>query len=124
MYYKWVHVFTITSLYCMGCLNIITTYYAYNKLFTGPCDPTPTSPNDAVAGFCLTLPGKTLYLKALLAAKKFRNRGNKEGALAAFYQLEEEGLGTVLIVGDSASKTAQVLLPGFISGFCSRAANA
>lgn len=37
----------------------------------GPCDLTPTSPNDAVAGFCLTLSGKTLYLKALLAAKSF-----------------------------------------------------
>ena len=76
-------------------------------MLTGPSDPTPTSPNDAVAGFCLTLPGRTLYLKALLAAKKFRNRGNK-GAIAAFYQLEEEGLGKIFIVGGSASKTAQV----------------
>ena len=73
----------------------------------GPSNPTPTS-IDAVAGLCLTLPGRTLHLKALLAAKKFRNRGNKDGALAAFYQLEEEGLGKVFIVGGSASKTAQV----------------
>ena len=28
--------------------------------------------------------------------KKFRKRGNKEGALAAFYQLEEDGLGKLL----------------------------
>lgn len=28
--------------------------------------------------------------------KKFRKRGNKEGALTAFYQLEEDGLGKLL----------------------------
>ncbi len=30
------------------------------------------------------LPGKTLYLTHLLALKKFRKRGNKDGALRAF----------------------------------------
>lgn len=65
--------------------------------------------DDATAAFCLTLPGKKLHLTPLLAAKKFRARGNKEGALRAFYQLEEEGLGKVLIVG-GGSKATQVLL--------------
>jgi len=32
---------------------------------------------------------------------KFRKRGNKEGALAAFYQLEEDGLGKLLEVQGS-----------------------
>ena len=45
------------------------------------------------ARFCLLLPGNTLYLNHLLALKKFRKRGNKEGVLAVFYRLEEEGLG-------------------------------
>lgn len=52
---------------------------------------------DATTGYCLTLPGKILYLTPLLTAKKFRSRGNKEGALRAFYKIEEEGLGTVSI---------------------------
>jgi len=33
------------------------------------------------AGFCLTLPGRTLYLTPLLALKKFRKKGNKDGAV-------------------------------------------
>ena len=56
----------------------------------------PTSQGDETAGFCLCLPGKTLYLTPLLALKKFRKKGNKDGAVRAFYQLQEEGLGKVL----------------------------
>ena len=41
------------------------------------------------------MPGKTLYLSALLAAKKFRNRGNKPAALGAFHELEDAGLGKI-----------------------------
>ena len=33
--------------------------------------------------------------------KKFRKRGNKDGALTAFYQLQAEGLGKLLEVGGS-----------------------
>ena len=56
----------------------------------------PTSQGDKTARFCLCLPGKTLYLTPLLALKKFRKKGNKDGAVRAFYQLQEEGLGKVL----------------------------
>jgi len=31
------------------------------------------SDDDATAAYCLTLPGETLYLTPLFAAKKFRN---------------------------------------------------
>ena len=55
--------------------------------------------DNATAAYCLHLPGKVLYLSPLLAQKKFRKRGNKDGALRAFYQLETEGLGKVLEVG-------------------------
>ena len=43
---------------------------------------------------CLKLPGKKLDLTALLYAKWFRNHGYKKGALSAFRELEEAGLGT------------------------------
>ena len=43
--------------------------------------------------FCLILPGNQLDLSALLKDKKFRHRGNKEGALQAMRILEEDGLG-------------------------------
>lgn len=57
------------------------------------------SDDDATAAHCLQLSGKTLYLILLLAQKKFWKRGNKEGPIRAFYQLEAEGLGTTLEVG-------------------------
>ena len=38
---------------------------------------------------------QTLYLTPLLALKKFRKKGNKDGAIRAFYRLEEEGLGRI-----------------------------
>ena len=53
------------------------------------------------AAFCLSLPGRILYLTPLLAQKRFRKRGNKEGALRAFCQLEEDGLGKLFEVTGS-----------------------
>ena len=53
----------------------------------------------STAEFCLNLPGKTLFLSHLLTLKKFRKRGNKDGALQAFFKLEEDGLGKVVQVG-------------------------
>ena len=47
--------------------------------------------------FCLAkLPGKYLDLSILLANKKFRGRGNKEGALVAFRELEAAGIGRLI----------------------------
>ena len=42
---------------------------------------------------------KTHFLSHLLTLKKFRKRGNKDGALQAFFKLEEDGLGKVVQVG-------------------------
>ena len=56
-------------------------------------DSTPESTEENNAGYCLKLEGKILYLTPLLAMKKFRKRGNKEGALSAFHKLGQEGLG-------------------------------
>lgn len=52
--------------------------------------------DQTVAQYCLLLPGKTLHIGALLAAKRFRDRGNKEGAVKAIKLLQEAGLGTVI----------------------------
>ena len=54
---------------------------------------------------CLTLPGRKLYLQPLLVTKKFRNRGNKPGAITAFYKLESEKLGKVLEITNSKGNT-------------------
>ena len=53
----------------------------------------------ATAAFCLTLPGKKLHLSSLLMTKKFRNKGHKSGAIAAFKQLEAAGLGKLEVSG-------------------------
>jgi len=49
----------------------------------------------ATAQYTILLPGKALYLTALNNARKFRNRGNKEGGYQAFEYLQNEGLGTL-----------------------------
>ena len=43
----------------------------------------------------LLLPGKVLHLNALLAMRKFRNCGNKAGAVRGFEELQESGLGKI-----------------------------
>ena len=48
-----------------------------------------------VASFCLLLPGKMLYISALLASKHFRDKGNKDGAVRAIKILQAAGIGRV-----------------------------
>lgn len=50
----------------------------------------------SIEAHCLTLPGRELHLPSLLTTKTFRNRGNKEAALASFRELEDDGLGTLV----------------------------
>lgn len=54
---------------------------------------TSTESSEADLTYTLKLPGKRLKLTALLYAKKFRNFGNKQGALRAFKKLESLELG-------------------------------
>lgn len=44
------------------------------------------------AAFSLLLPGRILYLSALLVQTKFRGRGNKAGALSGWNLLQEAGV--------------------------------
>ena len=67
---------------------------------------TTASEEDSTAEFCLHLPGKILFLTPLFAMKKFRKKGNKDGAIRAFYRMEEEGLGKVLEVAGSKGTSA------------------
>ena len=54
-----------------------------------------TEQDHRVAAYCLLLPGKKLHLSALLVAKHFRDKGNKDGAVKAFRVLQGAGLGEV-----------------------------
>ena len=49
----------------------------------------------STAAYCLLLTGATLDLSALPSSKKFRTKGDKEGALAAMRLLQNDGLGTL-----------------------------
>ena len=53
------------------------------------------SQDKQVAAFCLLLPGKMLYISTLLQLKRFRYKGNKEGAVRAIKMLESAGMGRV-----------------------------
>ena len=69
-----------------------------------------SSEEDALAAFCLLLPGSVLYLTPLLNAKKFRKlNAKKDAVVRVFYQLEEEGLGKTVILGGTKG-TTQVCL--------------
>ena len=54
------------------------------------------SQDNTVAAYCLLLPGKVLHISALLAAKRFRDRGNKDGAVRAIRVLQSAGLGEII----------------------------
>ena len=58
---------------------------------------------------CSFLPGKTLHLSALIVARKFRDRGNKQGALEAMKLLADSGLGELTFL-NSARGTDKVIL--------------
>ena len=75
---------------------MLNTQTCYPITLAGIADVKPAPESNSTAGFCLGLPGQKLYLTPLLTMKKFRKRGNKDGAITAFYQLEEEGLGKVM----------------------------
>ena len=59
----------------------------------GPTEESKVQMPSSNEALCLTLPGNQLDLSALLKDKKFRGRGNKEGALQAMRILEEDELG-------------------------------
>ena len=71
--------------------NIVFCDLSMFKLHIGDYDSSKISN----AAYTLTLPGRILDLSTLLSNKKYRNRGNKDGALAAMKKLESDGLGKI-----------------------------
>ena len=63
--------------------------------------------NMSTAAYCLLLTGATLDLSSLLSSKKFRNKGGKEGALAAMRLLQSDGLG--VLTGQKAHRGASMV---------------
>ena len=62
---------------------------------------------ESTASFCLSkLQGKRLDLGSLLASKKFRGRGDKEGALVAFRELEKAGMGRLITSGATSGASS------------------
>ena len=61
------------------------------KLHTGDYDSSKMSN----AAYTLALLGRILDLSTLSSNKKYRNRSNKDGALAAMKKLENDGLGKI-----------------------------
>ena len=67
----------------------------------------------STAQYTLLLPGKALHLSVLNNARKFCNKGNKEGELKAFQLLEKEGLGKMESYTTPGQKTkVQYLIVG------------
>ena len=64
--------------YCMTILEPVT-------------DTTPESASEAHRNgiYSLLLPGRVLHLNALLLLRKFRDKGNKAGAVRGFEVLEK-----------------------------------
>ena len=58
--------------------------------------PLDTSAAHRNGTMSLLLPGKILHLNVLLAMRKFRDRGNKAGAVSGFEALQEKGLGKLI----------------------------
>ena len=54
----------------------------------------------------LLLPGKRLHITALNEKKKFRDMGNKQGAVDTITSLEQDGLG--IVISTKTQGTAKV----------------
>ena len=72
-----------------------TSMYVHHLILESSHPMLPMSANEAErnAAFSLLLPGKVLHLNALSHLRKFRDRGNKPGAVKGFEVLQENGLG-------------------------------
>jgi len=76
----------------------------------GPNSSSSATNRPANEKFLLLLPGKVLALSDLLAAKKFRNRGGRTAAIAAFVNLQADGLGVLQDLPSTKHSSCQVRL--------------
>lgn len=68
----------------------------------------PVKPISNPEGYMLLLPGKRLHITALNDKKKFRDMGNKPGAVNTINTLEQNGLG--IVISTKAQGTTKVCL--------------
>lgn len=71
-----------------------------------PKDDSPVNAASNPGGYMLLIPGKRLHITALNERKKFRDMGNKQGAVETITALEKDGLG--LIISSRTQGTAKV----------------
>ena len=69
----------------------------------------------SVATYTLPLPGTILNFFNLLVKKKFAGKGNKEGAVEAFQQLEEAGFGKIVETRHRGEQPVYVLRDAIVS---------
>lgn len=71
-----------------------------------PQDDLPVNAASNPGGYMLLIPGKRLHITALNERKKFRDMGNKQGAVETITTLEKDGLG--LVITNRTQGTAKV----------------
>lgn len=71
-----------------------------------PQEQLPVNAASNPEGYMLLIPGKRLYITALNERKKFRDMGNKQGAVDAINALERAGLG--IVITNKAQGTSKV----------------
>ena len=71
-----------------------------------PKDDSPVNAALNPGGYMLLIPGKRLHITALNERKKFRDMGNKQGAVETINALEKDGLG--LVFSNRTQGTAKV----------------
>ena len=75
-----------------------------------------TKPAASNEGFVLCLPGQKLDVSLLInKKKKFRNRGGRDGAMAAMRKLDEDGLGKLIMRKSKGSiRVSRVIVVGIV----------
>ena len=76
----------------------------------------PAKPVANPGGYVLLLPGKRLHITALNEKRKFRDMGNKQGAVDTITSLEQDGLG--IVISTKTQGTAKVGGHEFLPLFC------
>ena len=95
VYDTWYHVALYHTVIDIASPHVSTIASYYN--FTGMSEFQPHEEDHVAqtAAYCLLLTDPQLHLTPLLANKKFRGRGNKEGVIKAFEFLQKQGLGVL-----------------------------
>ena len=85
----------------MSTINVVN-YIIITKFHVDNADKDDLVTGDQdSAGYTILQPGKKLDISALIKAKRFKDKGNKAGAVAACKKLQSDGLGVLHELGKS-----------------------